>query len=397
MLELESVGYILALWFLGLLIIFLIGFALNKLTSKRIKQYQIQSNDQNDSNERLLLQAYFVLWILSSIYFYISIPMLILALGALIITFLFYGLWPLAVITSIAGFFSLLSLVFSIFRKAEAPYLGHEVKREDAPLLWAFMDSTASQINSKQVDAVYITPWQQIMIMEQGTIWNKIRGKSQHNLSLGLGIATGLHQDRFRIILVSLLNLLSNRNANSLLALHLQAAVYKSINQLAPRTSIQWLNPISLFMQVVHLFFLRTNSIATRMELILNDHFAATIYGLTNVIDALIELETQEIYFKMKVVEELNRAYLQSDKIDNVYRLLSSPTTKQKEKVTEELTKRFRSPDFPYRNLQTLLDRLDLLEKGSDLESHQPLVSDLIPEIEELQVKMSKIIQAQAF
>jgi hypothetical protein len=76
---------------------------------------------------------------------------------------------------------------------------------------------------------------------------------------------------------------------------------------------------------------------------------------------------------------------------------LSSPTTKQKEKMTEELTKRFRSPDFPYRNLQTLLDRLDLLEKGSDLESHQPLVSDLIPEIEELQVKMSKIIQAQAF
>lgn len=158
MLELESVGYILALWFLGLLIIFLIGFALNKLTSKRIKQYQIQSNDQNDSNERLLLQAYFVLWILSSIYFYISIPMLILVLGALIITFLFYGLWPLAVITAIAGFFSLLSLVFSIFRKAEAQYLGHEVKREDAPLLWAFMDSTASQINSKQVDAVYITP-----------------------------------------------------------------------------------------------------------------------------------------------------------------------------------------------------------------------------------------------
>lgn len=396
MLDLNPVGYILALWFLGLLIIFLIGFILNKLTSKQIKQYQIQSTDQNDSNERLLLQAYFVLWILASIYFYISLPMLIVALGALIIIFLFY-IWPLAVITAIVGIFSLLSLVFSIFRKAEAPYLGQEVKREDAPRLWAFMDSTSSQVNSKQVDAVYITPWQQIMIIEQGTIWNKIRGKSQHNLSLGLGIATGLHQDRFRTILVALLNLLSNRNVNSLLALHLQAAVYKSINQLAPRTSIQWLNPISLFMQVFHLFFLRTNSIATRMEQILNDHFAATIYGLTNVIDALIELETQEIYFKMKVVDELNRAYLQSDKIDNVYRLLSSPTTKQKEKITEELTKRFRSPDFPYRNLQTLLDRLDLLEKGSDLESHQPLVSDLIPEFEELQVKMSKIIQAQAF
>lgn len=233
--------------------------------------------------------------------------------------------------------------------------------------------------------------------MEQGTIWNKIRGKSQHNLSLGLGIATGLHQDRFRIILVSLLNLLSNRNANSLLALHLQAAVYKSINQLAPRTSIQWLNPISLFMQVFHLFFLRTNSIATRMELILNAHFAATIYGLTNVIDALIELETQEIYFKMKVVDELNRAYLQSDKMDNVYRLLSTPTTKQNEKIKEELTKRSQSPDFPYRNFQPFLDRLALLEKGSDFESHQPSVSDLIPEFEELQVKMSKIIQATAF
>src|SRR3972149_5472383 len=115
MLELKSIGYILAVWFSGLLIIFLIGFALNTITSKRVIQYQIQSTDQTDSNERLILRMYDILVILAAIYFYLSIPMLILATGALIIVL--YNYFFLAIIASVVGFFTLLSLILSIFKR----------------------------------------------------------------------------------------------------------------------------------------------------------------------------------------------------------------------------------------------------------------------------------------
>lgn len=395
MLELKSIGYILAIWFAGLLVIFLAGSALNTITSRRIKQFQIQSTDHTGVNERLILRLHDILIIVASVYFYISIPMLILAMGALII--LLYNYFFLAIIAAVVGFFNVISLVLSIFKKAGVPYLGSKLAKNDAPRLWLFTDNISSQLRSQQPDTIYITPWQKITISEQGKIWDKMRGTSQTCLILGLGVITGLRQDSFRIILTSLFNQLSSRNVNTLLALHLEESVYKTINQFKPSTRIQWLNPITVFMYIYHLFFQHANSNASRMERLLGDHVAVKIYGLTNVLDAIIDLEYHAICFNKTVMEEIKRVYLQSDQLENVYRLLTSSTTKQEEQMKEDLRKSFQAPDFPYHNLQPLFDRLSLVNNDNASKTAHPTVLELIPNFEELQIKMTRTIAVEAF
>jgi hypothetical protein len=142
-------GYSLVAWLLFPIVLLVIGGVLSRLTLASAYKIQPVAVFQLSRGERLLRCIYWLVISAASLYYYISIPFLILivlAAGAgIFYLFLEAGTIPvrLALFIGLAILYTLYAIVRSIFTRLQDSEPGRPLSQDEAPGLWVITQKVA--------------------------------------------------------------------------------------------------------------------------------------------------------------------------------------------------------------------------------------------------------------
>jgi len=386
------------LWLLGLGILFVTGTYLSRATMQALTKVTPAMNFQVEAGEGRIRSIYkFVITILS-IFFYISIPFAILLLfvvvgGAFYIFFLI-GRIPVqfALILVLMLFASLFAVVRSLFWRMKDVPPGRELKRIDAPELWALVEDVARTLQVKPVDTIYVTPWSGIAVYERGSILQKLRGTGKRSLILGMGAIPGLTQGQLTAVLAHEYGHFSNRDtAGGDLAHQVYASLLQMAQRLLRGGAAQVFNPVWLFVLGYQRIFLRITLGASRLQEILADRYAAIAYGGQNFIEGLQSVIRQDIAFPLQANYEIRRSLDLNRPLYNLYDLppqenVQDELEKQVEEAMSRRTSQYDSHPAPK-------ERIELIESlrvpYSPVQDNRLPALRLFPNPEELQRELT--------
>jgi Zn-dependent protease with chaperone function len=396
-------GYTFAGWLASPLVLLLVGVLLSRLTLTAAYRSQSITQFEVGRGERWIRALYRVVIATTSLYFYVSIPLLILIVvaGTAGLFYLFYvaGRIPvrLALVIGLGALYTLYAIVRSVLTKARDAEPGRLLAREEAPGLWSVVEEVAERLDTRPVDAIYATPAPEIAVMERGGLWRKLHGAGQRCLILGLGALPGMTQGQFKAVLAHEYGHFSNRDtAGGYLARQVRASVNQLAFRLAMNGQARWYNPAWLFVNGFNRLFLRITLGASRLQEILADRYAAVAYGATNFGSGLRHIVRQSLLFDMQVNSEIQTAGTQGRDLQNIYALPVPQTDDQLEQLEASTLQAMDRPTSPYSSHPAPQERIALLEHidaVGDLEEDQELVWDLLNDPEGLQAEMTKVVQ----
>lgn len=418
-------AYGVAGWLAGLAALFLVGTVLSRMTLAAVHRVQSAAEFKIGRAERLVRTIYRVVIAITSLYFYVSIPFLILVVVALtagiFYFFLRVGRIPLrlAAFIGLTALYTLYAIVRSVFTRVKEAEPGRPLPRDEAPGLWALAEEVARRVDTRPIDALYVTPGTEIAVTERGGLFNRLRGAGQRCLILGLGALPGLSQGPFKAILAHEYGHFSNRDtAGGDLALQVQRSIYHMAYRLAVTGQAKWYNPAWLFVNGFNRIFLRVTLGASRLQEILADRYAALAYGVRNFVDGLTHVVRQDLAFNMQVAPEIEEAVEKRRNLHNLY-TLPPLTSESLRELDEKVTAVMSRPTSPYDSHPAVRDRLELVQPvqrqylpfedsvaqvaartaqlevadtGGEWESQEP-VSRLLPNLEALQNEMTALVQ----
>jgi Zn-dependent protease with chaperone function/tetratricopeptide (TPR) repeat protein len=396
-------GYLVAGWLVGLGALLLVGMLLSKLTL--VTAYRVPSSAQFEigAAERLVRGIYRSVITIASLYFYVSIPVLILIViaGAGGILYFFYqsGRMPIKLAAIIAGsaFFTLVAIVRSALTRLRETEPGRPLSREEAPGLWSLVEEVAERLDTRPVDAIYVTPGSGIAVTERGGLWKKLCSAGQRCLILGLGALPGMTQGQFKAILAHEYGHFSHRDtAGGDLAHQVQASLRHMDYRLALKGQSHWFNPAWLFINAFYRIFLRITLGASRLQEILADRYAAMAYGAQNFIGGLTHIVRQDLVFNVQVNNEIGAAVRQGRDFHNLYALPSPQDELDRKRLKVEEDEVMSRPTSAYDSHPAPRERIVLVEKLQaevDIQENPAPVWDLLPNAEDLQAEMTAMVQ----
>jgi Zn-dependent protease with chaperone function len=392
-------------WLAGLVVLFLVGMVLSRLTLAAAHRVQPAAQFRLGGAERLVRTLYRIVIAIASLYFYLSIPLLILVVVAItagiFYLFLVIGRIPvrLAILVGLAALYTLYAVVRSIFTRVKETEPGRPLPRAEAPQLWSLAEEVAERVGTRPVDAIYVTPGAEIAVTERGSLLKKLRGAGQRCLIVGLGVLSGLTQGQLKAILAHEYGHFSNRDtAGGNLALQVQVSMHRMAYGLAVKGQAHWLNPAWLFVYGFNHIFLRITLGASRLQEILADRYAAMAYGVNNFVDGLTHIVRQSLTFDMQVVHELETAVAQRRSLQNLYNLPVLETSSQRERLETKLSEVLSRPTSPYDSHLAVRERIALLQQleVADTGEENPAPAwSLLPNAATLQTEMTSLVQTK--
>ncbi len=163
-------------WLIGLGILYLIGKYLSKITIRALAKESGSFQSQISPGERSLRSRYRNVIRILSIYYYISIPFVVLlvfvVVAAAYYLFSLIGFFPIYVvgIMGLVLVVSLIAVLRSVFRRVKDTPPGIELTRDQVPQLWALNDNISSLLKIRSVDMIYLTPDAVIAVNESGNL-----------------------------------------------------------------------------------------------------------------------------------------------------------------------------------------------------------------------------------
>jgi len=347
------------LWLLGLGIIFLLGSYLSRATIQALNNAQPAMGAQVKPEEQRIRSYYRALISVLSVYFYISIPFVILLLlvfvGGIFYIFLAVGTIPiqLSILLVIMLLGSLFAIARALLSRTKDVPPGRLLLRSDAPDLWTLVAEVAHKVETRPVDNIYVTPGVEIAVNEKGSLLEKLRGAGRRNLILGMGALPALTQGQLAAILAHEYGHFSNRDTAGGNMAH---QVFASLQQMAQRLirsrAAQIYNPVWLFVLTYQRIFLRVTLGASRLQEVLADRYAAIAYGSQNFIDGLQNIIRQTISFPLQANYEVHRAIEAKQAVNNLYDVpfdqkLQGELDKQLQEVMQRPTSQYDSHPAP--------------------------------------------------
>ena len=391
-------------WLVGLGSLTVAGVLFSSLTLSTVRRTQISGEFRVGWGEGLLRSVYRVIIAVVSLYYYVSIPFLILIILALVVgigyLFLIIGHIPLriALFVGLAALFTLYSIVRSLFLRKREGDPGRPLSREEAPALWSLAERVASKVGTRTIDAIYVSPTTELGVMERGGIWQKLRDVGERAPVLGLGALPGMTQGQFQAILAHEYGHFSNRDtAGGDLASQVRASLHQMAYGLAAAGRARWYNPAWLFVNGFYRIYLRITLGASRLQEILADRYAAAAYGAANLIAGLRHLIHQALVFDAGANSEIKASIDQGRQLQNLYTLhpaggaeLPADLVDKEAKILERPTSAYDSHPAP-RDRIALLERLASVGSGDDVS--EP-VWDLFADPQALQDEMTGRVAA---
>jgi len=390
-------------WLGGMLLLFLFGIFLSRLTLKAMAPERIGIRGEPDKVERFVRAFYRVLIALTSIYFYISIPFLILLVIGLAFAILYLfnqlGRIPGQAVVGFGGvvMYTIYAIVRSIFSFVRNQEPGRPLGRTEAPELWQVTEEVAKKLNTAPIESIYIAPGTEIAVMERGSLLKKMMGNSNRTLILGIGVLPDLKMGPFKAILAHEYGHFRGKDtAGGLMARQVEVSIYNMALGLARKRQATWFNPAWLFVNGFYRVYLRITHGASRLQEILADRHAVFAYGADNVINGLTHMVRSSILFDYKVNDEVQQAISARRKLQNVYALPDPGQDETAEKIEETVRKAMEREASEYDTHPSPAARFQLIEHfpaGGETgpEDDRPAVH-LLPNIRQLEAEMMEVI-----
>jgi Zn-dependent protease with chaperone function len=319
--------YLVTAWISGLILLFLLGRVMSSLTLRSIEADE--PNDPDHRRHRVLRNAYRRLITVAGIYYYISIPfVIVIVLGvAGSATYASIGsghilnikLLGVLVIGSLVTTYMMIHSLF-IGRDREEP--GRSLDLNEAPGLWGLAREVASRIQTRPVDEIRITPGTDLAVYERGSTKERAQDKGRRILLLGIANLNGLSQNAFRAVLAHEYGHLSHRDtAGGDVALRVNANMRTFAINIIRAGQAAWWNLGFHFVRIYHFIFRRLSHGATRLQEVLADRAAVMNYGAKAFEEGLRHVIRRSIEFEDIAYWEANEANKMRRPLQNLYDL----------------------------------------------------------------------------
>ncbi len=319
-------GVVTGIWLLGLLLLFVIGKIFSGLTLSAIENNKLDTSSAKPGG--WLRTAYRTLINIGGVYYYISLPVvliLIVALtGGIIYLFLMAGRIPvkLVIILVIGAVVTIFSMIRSLLIKVDTTDPGRELKREEAPGLFELTEEVARIIGTRPVDEIRITPLNDLAVYEKGTWREKMNDKGKRILILGTAVLNDFKKGDFKAVLAHEYGHFAHRDtAGGDVAIRVQNDMTKYFIALYKAEQNTVWNIAFHFLRLYNFIFRRISHGATRLQEVLADRVAAETFGPVNFVGGLTHVIKSEITFQKYADAEIKEAIELKRPVNNLYAL----------------------------------------------------------------------------
>ncbi len=385
-------------WFLGLFGLLCFGTILSRLTLRYATN--ATQREKPSTAESILLRSYRALIGISSVYYYLSLPLVLLFVlavcGAVLLGVLLLGVVPikLVVILGMVVVGSLAAVLKSFWIKTVEIAPGELIDCTNHPVLSKMLDELGQTLQTARPTKIYLTQGAEAAVYEEGGVWAHLRGKSTRCLIIGLALVEGLTMDELRSILAHEYGHFRNKDtAGGHLALSVRRAMFRTINVLIEH-GVGNMSPLWWFTQGYYKLFMRISQGASRLQEILADRTAAQTCGSNVFASALKRSIEQANRFDLSVDSVLNDAFAGKYAISNLYaqaRVAEIDGSKIEALTTEEIA-RLPSVYDSHPSPQQRIALVNSLNFAQATESDTRPASEIFSNGFDLQLKMTKTI-----
>jgi Zn-dependent protease with chaperone function len=323
---LRHAGWTLGLWFGGFALLTLLGMVLSKVALAAARDVPKESSGRAAGMTSGLRSLYrIVLW-LTCIYYYLSMPLVILSVfaigGGLIYFFFAIGHIPvkLVLIIGLLVFATFGAIIKSLFVRPVEEDPGKRLDLAQHPKLCAVLEEVASRVGTSPVDSVFLTPGTEIAVFERGKLLAQLRHKTERCLILGAGVIQGMGVLEFKSILAHEYGHFCNRDtAGGGFALAVRRSLVTMARGLAMAGAAAPYNPAWIFIVNFHKLFLRVSHGASRLQEVLADRWAAFAYGSKNFVNGFTHVIRASVAFEAHVQSVLTEVIEGNRPLKNLY------------------------------------------------------------------------------
>lgn len=331
--------YLIGAWIAGLVGLFIVGKALSAKTLRSVENSD--PNDITGGGQAGLKKVYKYIIGIAGAYYYISQPIvmfLVIALmAAIVLFFLWLGQIPvkLLLIIGFVGLATVFYMLKSFFVSAKTEDPGRALSETEAPGLWALARDVAKNLNTRPVNEIRITPGTELAVYERGGLRQRMQDNAERILILGTAVLNDFDQNAFRAVLAHEYGHFSNRDtAGGDTALRVNNHIVQLAFAMAAGGTATFYNVAFQFLRIYHFLFRRITHGATRLQEILADRVAVHLYGADAFKDGLTHVIRREVEFNHVAEGEINTAFKLNRAMQNLYELRV-----QDERIKDDLEK----------------------------------------------------------
>lgn len=348
-------------WFSVAALLIVFGVVLSRATLAAATR--LPADGSAGTEGRGLRRAYAAVLLASCVFYYLSLPLVLLVVlaagGGLILAFLAFGVIPikLTIIVVIITLATMFVVLKNMFVRGTDSDPGQKLDLAPHPRLRGLLDAIAGKIDTRPVDSVYLTPDTTIAVTERGGMLKQLRGASERALILGVGVLDGMKVGELSAILAHEYGHFSNRDtAGGGLALAVRRSLLHTAIGLAQGGSASWWNPAWLFVNAFHRVFLRVSQGASRLQEIMADRWAARAYGPALFERGMRHVIRREIEFDARSNATLREVIAAQRPLANLYAY--KPASEPELDVDELMKKAMESEPSPYDSHPRPTDRI---------------------------------------
>jgi Zn-dependent protease with chaperone function len=351
-------------WFLVFGGLVVLGLVLSSVTLVMARKLSTAREERSSAGARLLRSLYRGIVAVGSVFYYVSLPLVVLTVlllgGGLIYAFLVMGRIPIKLVMIIgllvlATLFAILKSLFVRVRDADP---GEKLDWSQAPRLRTLLEEVAARVGTRPVDSVYLTPGTEVAVFERGGLLKRLSGQTERCLILGLGVLDGFQVRPFKSVLAHEYGHFSNKDtAGGNLALGARRSLMRMGMALAESGAAGWYNPAWLFFRGYYAVFLRISQGASRLQEVLADRLAIFTYGSQAFQDGYRHVIRQSVRFHALTQSTLQEVIDAKRGLTNVYRFSPASPPRTEELETAFQTELDAEPS-PYDSHPSSKDRL---------------------------------------
>ena len=298
------IGIAVGVWAAGMVFLMVTGLCLSFITL--LMTGRSDPRRAVSSGERLQRLVYRAVIAVAGVYYYLSLPIVLVIVlslaGVVLVASLSAGVivFKLVIFVVIGAGATVYSLVRSMLVRVRDSDPGRPLRLEEAEGLWLLAGEVARSVGTRPIDEIRITPGVELAVYERGSWREKLHDKGKRVLILGVGVLKDFKIDDFRAVLAHEYGHFSHRDtAGGEIAIRVRNDMLKFYFAMSEAGQATYYNLAFHFLRVYYFLFRRITHGATRLQEILADRVAAQQYGaaafeggLRHVIRRSIELDT---------------------------------------------------------------------------------------------------------
>jgi Zn-dependent protease with chaperone function len=383
-----------------------IGALLSVATLRASQRVPTESTGHPRGSEALLRRTYrAVLW-MTCAYYYLSLPLVALALvvfgGGVVYLCLASGHVPIKLLLIVLAIVltSLWAIAKSVFVRGRDADPGDRLALEEHPALRRVLDEVAARIGTRPVDSVYLTPGTEIAVLERGGLLRQLRGRSERCLVLGAAVLDGMRVRELKAILSHEYGHFHNEDtAGGGFALAVRRSLMTMAIHLMRGGAASNLNPAWWFVKGFHAVFLRVSQGASRLQEVLADRWAAFAYGSEAFVRGLKHVVERAVRFDAHIAATLDEVVPSKQPLANVYAFVPKQAVDAM-KLDQAVEQAMNRPASPYDSHPSPADRVAWVTRiaaagAPDGEEDARDAWSLLPNREAIEKRMTDEVRAR--